>query len=258
MRLILVILALAAAARADVELIYRLEGPEQERDVAPAVVDVVRKRIAAAALAGVTVKRSGKYSFVVRVPSGPVEDVKRLVAARGTLEFRITVENGDPGWETCAKAFHAAKDKRAARSAKRGFRWHVADKSLAKRALVDDTGRCWMLVRIDKHNVTRDALENVAARLNTEGLARDYAIVADVKKAYQPRMEALTAHPGTYMAVILDGRIGVAPILQDKLSNSIRITGGYTEEQARMLAAILRNDPLPLKPVFVAARTAKR
>jgi preprotein translocase subunit SecD len=257
MRIAMGVFLMAAAVRADVELVYRLEGPEQERDVAPAVIEIVRKRIAATGLEGVTVKRSGKYSFVVRVPSGPVEDVKRLVAARGTLEFRITVEKDDPGWDACAKAFHAAKDKRSARAAKRGFRWHLADKSLADRALVDKTGRCWMLVRLDPHNVTRESLENVAFRLNTEGIGRDYVVVAGVKKEHRERMEALTARPQAYMAMILDDRVHAAPQLHSKLSDSIRITGEYTEEQARALAAILEGDPLPLKPVFVAARTVR-
>jgi len=74
-----------------------------------------------------------------------------------------------------------------------------------------------------------------------------------VKKLYQSSMAALTEYePDKYMAIILNGEVDSAPILRSTLSDSGQISGSFTEDQARLLAATLASGRLRAIPVLVS------
>jgi preprotein translocase subunit SecD len=68
-----------------------------------------------------------------------------------------------------------------------------------------------------------------------------------------------TAHPGEFVAVVLDGVVmAVLPITGQAAKARFSFTGDYTEAESRLLAGILNKDPLrfpleKLRDVEVAA-----
>ncbi|MHC4934421.1 MAG: SecDF P1 head subdomain-containing protein [Planctomycetota bacterium] len=49
------------------------------------------------------------------------------------------------------------------------------------------------------------------------------------------------------MAIVLDDQVHAAPVLQSTLTGTGQISGGYTEEEARNLAALLGSESLPVR-----------
>lgn len=58
------------------------------------------------------------------------------------------------------------------------------------------------------------------------------------------------AHLGQAIAIVLDGEVQSAPVIQSKISDSFIITGGFSEQEATDLALVLRSGALPV-PVRV-------
>ena len=61
--------------------------------------------------------------------------------------------------------------------------------------------------------------------------------------------------PPLRRSVVLNDRLDSAPVLQSSLSSSGQISGGFTEEKARALSAILKAGALRQKPELIAERT---
>ena len=113
----------------------------------------------------------------------------------------------------------------------------------------------WVLCRLDKHNVGHESLTNIHHRRMVTGFGgNDWAVNFGVKEEWQAKMEALTSvgkGEKKYLAIIFDGKVLAAPILNSVLSNSAQISGSYTEDEARALAAILKAGTLERAPVLV-------
>jgi len=68
-------------------------------------------------------------------------------------------------------------------------------------------------------------------------------------------LEAYTAaHIGKALAIVLDGEVQSAPIIQSKIGESFIITGGFTEQEATDLALVLRSGALPVPVRVIEAR----
>jgi preprotein translocase subunit SecD len=66
--------------------------------------------------------------------------------------------------------------------------------------------------------------------------------------------EAISSAPGCpasnsancILAIVVDGLVQSAPILQTRISGPAQISGSFTEQSARALAAALSSGPLPV------------
>jgi preprotein translocase subunit SecD len=63
------------------------------------------------------------------------------------------------------------------------------------------------------------------------------------------------SHIGTAMAIVLDGRVQSAPVIQSRIPGSGRITGNYTIDEAEDLALKLRAGALPAGITYLEERT---
>jgi preprotein translocase subunit SecD len=63
------------------------------------------------------------------------------------------------------------------------------------------------------------------------------------------------SHIGTAMAIVLDGRVQSAPVIQSRIPGEGRITGNYTIEEAEDLALTLRAGALPAGITYLEERT---
>jgi preprotein translocase subunit SecD len=60
---------------------------------------------------------------------------------------------------------------------------------------------------------------------------------------------------GRYLAIVLDGRVESAPVIEGRITDDGRIAGSFTTEEARDLAIKLRSGALPASLTYLEERT---
>ena len=271
--ILLLLGTLAAAGGEGTELMYRVT-MDQPPGKEPAAFAVLRKRIAAHGIQGAVLKRVGKETFTVWLP-GPrgakaIPMVRALVETTGIVELRATIEPGEARYERYLPALKRTppvvkpgevheKDKARA---PRGLRWVLlrddAGDDFKRRARKDPAGAFRILVAIDKHDLGPGAFEAAMALRNTDGLAPNWIVTCDVHKRYRRGIHELsTANVERHLAIIVDGTVTSAPVVQVAFSSNFRIYGPFTEKEAKVLAATLRGGALKAKPKLIATRVVK-
>jgi len=248
-------------------------------------IQIVQERIDGYGLKEILIQPIGDDRFSVQIPAKNKQDVdsiKDLITVLGKLEFRITVEpsapNYDTYWDRFRKAIAQNVDLDTARvippedlvegDASRyplGLKWYrLSDRAVkrysAMRVPKNDDGSPapWVLCQLDSHDITGDSLENVAHRRNTgHGMESGWVVTFGIKKDSQRDMAQLTelGNDKKFMAIVLNDRVDSAPVLQSRLSDSAQISGSFSEEEARSLAAVLQAGALEQKPELQAERT---
>jgi hypothetical protein len=73
-----------------------------------------------------------------------------------------------------------------------------------------------------------------------------YFISVEMTPEGAERLGVFTANNiGNAMAIVLDGVVLSAPVIQNRVAESVIITGNFTQAEALALAAQIRSDPLP-------------
>ena len=67
--------------------------------------------------------------------------------------------------------------------------------------------------------------------------------------------DATSKNIGKQLAIVLDNRVKSAPSIRSRISDSGQISGGYTAEEARTLALVLRSGALPAQIQYLEERT---
>jgi hypothetical protein len=267
------------APRGGTELDVRVKAGADER---ARVLDIVAKRLSAYGFKDVTLGPVGedRFSVLVAAPGREKLDrIKALVTAPGELEFRVTVEPGASAHHAHYwSLFEAARNKGVHETIASfispddvprderarfpdGLRWYrVADEDgYSKERWAKDargTPQPWVLCALDGYNLTGEHLLNVFHAREPGGLGSGWAVYFKVEEAAQERMAKLTSYAeDKYLAIIVDGKVHSAPLLRSALTDSGQITGGYTEETARTLAAVLKAGALKHPPELVSERT---
>ena len=70
--------------------------------------------------------------------------------------------------------------------------------------------------------------------------------------------EATGANLGSQLAIVLDGQVVSAPVIQARIHDAGIIEGNFTKEQAQDLAILLRSGPLPARVKVVGERVGGR
>ncbi|MGQ0613834.1 MAG: protein translocase subunit SecD [Planctomycetaceae bacterium] len=255
------------------------EAPSARGAILAQSIRIIQDRIDRFGLKEIVIQPLGDDRFALQVSARDktnVDTIKELVSVLGNLEFRITVEAGEPTYEHYKTKFEAALKEggdiqraRTIEPAQRaeedlnagryphGLKWYkLSDRAIGRFG----EGRHvqnWVLCRLDTDNVNGRDLVNVAHRPDTSdsGLRGGWVVTFDVRKFAQSRMANLTAKKGDHMAIILNDRVDSAPVLESTLSATGQISGGFPEEEARTLAAVLQSGALEHKPEIVAEST---
>ncbi|RMG58598.1 MAG: protein translocase subunit SecD, partial [Bacteroidetes bacterium] len=87
-----------------------------------------------------------------------------------------------------------------------------------------------------------------------EYLPDTWEVLIEMNPAAAEPWAALTrAHIGKHLALVLDGRVYSAPRVMSEISGGkLMITGNFSRDEARELAALLQQAPLPLKLRWVS------
>jgi len=267
------------------ELVFRFDfegvSDGQKQELLAEAIDVVQQRVDNYGLKDIEITPLGNDRFSLQVSARDkevVESIKELVSVLGNLEFRITVEpDGSFNYDKYWRQFKAAleKEERDAEfiapedldpddrsRAPLGLKWYrLSDRGQAsyQKKRLPEGSEPWVLCVIDKWNVGSEALDSISYYRDTRGgFGSAFAVGFSVNRQWQSSMGALTDtsdDKDKYMAIILNGRVDSAPHLNNTLRSNGEITGGFTEEAAKKLAAVLQAGKLQQKPVLVSERT---
>lgn len=102
-----------------------------------------------------------------------------------------------------------------------------------------------------------DGTEIIAAEAQIEPNSGAWIIEITFSDEGAALMEDHTvSHVGEALAIVLDGAILTAPVIQSRISSPIWLQGNYTEADARELAAQLTGGPLPIALEYTGVRSA--
>lgn len=203
----------------------------------------IRNRIDQLGVTEPTIAEYGQrdYELVVQLPG--VDDptrVKDIIQSTAMLTLKI-VQDGPYSTRDAALASH-------------GGILPPDSELLPGRAESGDTsgGEVWYIVNRIAAVTGRD-LRDAQPRPDENGrpsvnfsLTRDGAV----------RFGRVTGESvGKHLAIILDNRVVSAPVIQERISDSGRITGSFTREQAADLALVLRSGALPASISYLEERT---
>ncbi len=225
----------------------------QERTLAQSL-EVIRNRIDQFGVTEPVIVRQGSDQIVVQLPG--IQDPQRALDLIGTtaqLEFKLVDDQTQINLgELMEKALKEGR-------LKAGYERHreEVNRALADKIPQDDeiyfekkvnreTGRLETVVLLLKRRVllTGDAVKNAAVRI---GDYNEPYVSVDFNRRGAAEFAKITGeNVKRRMAIILDGVVRSAPVIQERISGGkAQITGSFTPEEAHDLAIVLRAGALP-------------
>jgi preprotein translocase subunit SecD len=220
------------------------EGTRAETALA-AARDTIRKRLDELGLSDAAVETAGTDRLSIRFPD--VEDperVRRVLLSEAVLELRLVrfpTEGPDLASEDAVLSHYEGRlpsDLEILKQEVRGDNGQVAEEkffAVEKKPVI--TGR------------------DIAAASPSTGPIREPIVVFRLKpEAADVFSEVTGANIGSRIAIVLDGRVVSAPMINSRIGDTGIIEGGFTSEQALELAITLSSGPLPAGLTVVEAK----
>ena len=233
-----------------VVLVYQLA---EESQMPPAtVVAAIRQRLPASWHGQFDVQEIGDEKFevtLIGVSDEELELAKDLLRVSGELEFRIVALQGDDDELIAA----AEEGKPIEDKSKPHARWVSYDPERCtppeKAVTKEEDGTHWMLVIDDELDVTAETLQTVSPRLETTG----WQLNGSFKPQGAALMQQLTRRnmprggKHRQLAIVFDGEAMSAPSITGEIQGQFQITGKFSEEDVRFMAAVLKTGRFPAK-----------
>lgn len=203
-------------------------------------LETIRNRIDQFGVSEPDIRRQGEKRILIQLPG--VKDTKRakdLIGKTALLEFKLLDEAHDPAEAERTKEIPVGTELLYEIRENRETRREAKIPHLVKkRSLL--TGAYLTDARVDIDS--RDGTPHVSIKFDNKG-ARIFARVTEenVKKR---------------LAIVLDNRVYSAPVIQERIpGGEARITGNFTDEEARDLAIVLRAGALPAPVTILEERS---
>lgn len=208
------------------ELRYRLKEERAEEIKKTSVdqaIETIRNRVDAFGVAEPTIQRSQENRVIVQLPDvTDIDTVKRTIGKLARLEFRL-VASGAPG----------EREDTVRRRQRRGGELELEEDIIMTGDVID---RAYVSINPQ----TNEA--EVALALNSIG-ARLFE-------------RATSQYTGRDMAIVLDDIVQSAPRIRERIAGGHAvISGGFTADEAHLLAIVLRAGALPAPLEFKEERT---
>jgi preprotein translocase subunit SecD len=217
---------------------------ELRRDTLERSMATIEGRINGLGLAESTVQQRGgntsESELLVQLPG--VDDparIKQILGTAAMLELYEVRKNGGP-FATPEQA-RLANDGRLPLNSK-----------LMKSAAKADQAEAWYIVSRTPIITGRD-LRNARAQQGEFGKwETSFTLNQDAARRFGRFTET---HIGDQLAIALDNNIRSAPVIQNRIEDSGRITGANDQQDASDLALVLRAGSLPASVVYLEERT---
>ncbi len=239
--------ALALVEGAEV-LKYRLSSDEAKRikdNATDQVLEIIRNRIDQFGVAEPTIHRQAENEIVVQLPG--VKDPKRAVDIIGKtaqLEFKIVDDEAPVAAELNSSILPGEEAHLLER-----FKGKIPENNeiLFQRDVIKETGAVIKIPYLLKKEIllTGDLLTE--ARVNIDTRFNEPYVSMTFNTAGAKIFEDITGkNVRKRLAIILDGNVYSAPVIQEKISGGdAQITGRFSMEEAKDLAIVLRAGALP-------------
>lgn len=238
---------LTLADTADV-LKYRLSASESKRITDTAtdqVVEIIRNRIDQFGVAEPIIHRQAENEIVVQLPG--IKDPKRAVDIIGKtaqLEFKLVDDESPVAAELPTSILPGEENQLFDRFLSK---IPERDEILFQRVVNKETGSVTKRPMLLKKEtlLTGDLLTE--ARVNIDQRFNEPYVSIKFNAAGAKIFEDITGkNVKKRLAIILDGNVYSAPVIQEKISGGdAQITGNFTMEEAKDLAIVLRAGALP-------------
>lgn len=227
---------------------YKLSDAEAGRikdNAADQVLETIRNRIDQFGVAEPTIIRQGPDELVIQLPG--VKDPKRaidIIGKTALLEFKIVDDTAQVAAELPQGI---ALDGDDAMLAEFKDRIPQGDEILFKRVVNNETGEAYKVPYLLKSKtlITGDLLTE--ARVNIDQRFNEPYVSLKFNPAGASLFEEITgANVQKKLAIILDGNVYSAPVIREKITGGdAQISGGFSMEEAKDLAIVLRAGALP-------------
>jgi len=235
---------LAPVSSTDYKMTMRPTAAQQlRRDTVERSIRTIQNRINGLGLTESTVQQRGRAEaeaeILVQMPG--VDDparVKALLKTAAKLDL-CEVKDGPFGSREEALAKHGGVlplNTRLVKEATRGR----------------NQGETWWLLNRSAVVTGRDIRNARAGRDEFGKWETDFTLSQDAAKRFGRFTEA---NVGNRLAIVLDGQVRSAPVIQSRIDDSGRITGAANEQEAADLAVILKSGSLPAGIVYLEERT---
>jgi preprotein translocase subunit SecD len=235
-------------AETGTKLVYKLSDREAERikdNAANQALETIRNRIDQFGVAEPTIHRQAANEIVVQLPG--IKDPKRAIEIIGKtaqLEFKM-VDDSSPLAAEIPASIRAGEED--ALLAKFSGKISAEDEILFERLVNRETGEVTKRPVLMKKQtmMTGDLLTE--AKVNIDQRFNEPYVSLTFNAAGAKLFEEITgANVKKRMAIILDGTVYSAPVIQERISGgNAQITGRFSMDEAKDLAIVLRAGALP-------------
>jgi preprotein translocase subunit SecD len=227
----------AAAGRLELTLSPQEEARIRDLSVRQAV-ETIRNRVDQFGVAEPTIQRQGENRILVQLPG--IQDparAKALIGKTATLEFKLLDEQADV--EKALKEAPPPGDEVL-------YGRHVDRQSKAETKVP--------YVVKSRVLLTGDLIQTAEVKISDSG--EPYVSVTFNSVGTRVFGDVTEQNTGKRLAIVLDGNVHSAPVIREKIpSGQAQITGGFTAEEARDLAIVLRAGALPAPVQILEERT---
>ncbi len=224
--------------------VIRLDLPEQEvkyiKEMASKqAMETIRNRIDQFGVSEPDIRRQGENRILVQLPG--IRDPQRainLIGQTALLEFKLVEEEHDV--KDALKGKIPPADE---------ILYQVTEDEVTRRMT-----KTPFLVK-KRTYLTGEYLTDARVQIDSQ-FGEPYVSLSFDKKGARLFERITEANVKKRLAIVLDGRIYSAPVIQEKISGGeARITGNFTTEEARDLAIVLRAGALPAPVKILEERT---
>jgi preprotein translocase subunit SecD len=235
-------------AETGTKLVYKLSDREAERikdNAANQALETIRNRIDQFGVAEPTIHRQAANEIVVQLPG--IKDPKRAIEIIGKtaqLEFKLVDDSSPVAAEIPASIRMGEEDALLAKfSGKIPADEEILFEKIVNRETGEVTKRPVLLKK--ETMMTGDLLTE--AKVNIDQRFNEPYVSITFNAAGAKLFEEITgANVRKRMAIILDGTVYSAPVIQERISGgNAQITGRFSMDEAKDLAIILRAGALP-------------
>ena len=230
------------------KLVYKLSDREAERikdNAANQALETIRNRIDQFGVAEPTIHRQAANEIVVQLPG--IKDPKRAIEIIGKtaqLEFKLVDDSSPVAAEIPASIRMGEEDALLAKfSGKIPADEEILFEKIVNRETGEVTKRPVLLKK--ETMMTGDLLTE--AKVNIDQRFNEPYVSITFNAAGAKLFEEITgANVKKRMAIILDGTVYSAPVIQERISGgNAQITGRFSMDEAKDLAIVLRAGALP-------------
>ncbi len=230
-------------------VVYKLSDKEASRikeSVADQALETIRNRIDQFGVAEPTILRQGTNEIVVQLPG--IKDPKRAIEIIGKtaqLEFKLVDDTAPVAAEIPAIVRPGEEEVVLA---KFSDKLPPDDEILFERVVNRETGEVTKRPVLLKKQVLMTGQDLTEAKVSLGDRSPFPHVAITFNAAGAKQFEEITgANVKKRMAIILDGTVYSAPVIQERIAGgNAQISGNFSDAEARDLAIVLRAGALPV------------